>query len=154
MLIAKIGRKSCLVKKSKKNHFILMGTDCAVFSPIDPPPRTSSASPPSTPWARDRPPYPPSGWCCRRSRPRGRRSGSWGRPGGFEREFVCFRTDGRWMCVFVLFRSESEIMIQWQPPAEEAQNGDILGWVAHLFILWFKKDENVLILSSFVMLFS
>ncbi len=31
------------------------------------------------------------------------------------------------MYVFVLIRSESEIMIQWQPPAEEAQNGDILG---------------------------
>ena len=26
-------------------------------------------------------------------------------------------------------RGESEIMIQWQPPAEEAQNGDILGYV-------------------------
>ena len=26
-------------------------------------------------------------------------------------------------------RSESEIMIQWQPPAEEAQNGDILGFI-------------------------
>ena len=26
-------------------------------------------------------------------------------------------------------RSESEIMIQWQPPHEEAQNGDILGYV-------------------------
>ena len=26
-------------------------------------------------------------------------------------------------------RSESEIMIQWQPPSEEAQNGDILGYV-------------------------
>ena len=26
-------------------------------------------------------------------------------------------------------RSESEIMIQWQPPAEESQNGDILGFI-------------------------
>ena len=26
-------------------------------------------------------------------------------------------------------RSESEIMIQWQPPQEEAQNGDILGYI-------------------------
>ena len=26
-------------------------------------------------------------------------------------------------------RSESEIMIQWQPPAEDAQNGDILGFI-------------------------
>jgi len=26
-------------------------------------------------------------------------------------------------------RSESEIMIQWQPPAEDSQNGDILGYV-------------------------
>ena len=26
-------------------------------------------------------------------------------------------------------RSESEIMIQWQPPSEDAQNGEILGYI-------------------------